>query len=240
MPLVAAFVIGWLGAAAVAQTAPTERVLFVGNSLTLANGLVAMVEALSRAEGHPIQTEMVAFGGYSLEDHWDKGAAKRALAAGGWSVIVLQQGPSSQPEGHEMLRTHAGLFAREARKVQTRVALYMVWPPRGGPGSFREVSDSYRRAAKSVDGLLLPVGDAFAAALKLNSRMPLMGTDGFHPTTLGTYLAAIVIHQRLSGRQTPFVPLVLESPTQTFPRIQISQETADLLAAAATTASAIR
>src|SRR5204862_8244869 len=70
------------------------RVLFIGNSLTEANGLPAMVETLSRqGGGTPISAASVVFGGFSLEDHWNQGTAQRRIAEGGWSIVVLQQGP---------------------------------------------------------------------------------------------------------------------------------------------------
>src|SRR5262245_17747361 len=47
------------------------RVLFIGNSLTQANDLPAMVETLSRQGGTPISTVTVAFGGFGLGDHWN-------------------------------------------------------------------------------------------------------------------------------------------------------------------------
>src|SRR4051812_47610898 len=61
------------------------RVLFIGNSLTDANGLPAMVETLSRqGGGTPITTASVVFGDFSLEDHWNQGTAPRQIAEGGW------------------------------------------------------------------------------------------------------------------------------------------------------------
>src|SRR5262245_23603813 len=70
------------------------RVLFIGNSLTYVNDLPAMVTALADSAGAgPLVVESVVFGGYSLEDHWNQGDALRAIERGGWSVVVLQQGP---------------------------------------------------------------------------------------------------------------------------------------------------
>src|SRR5687768_11449553 len=58
------------------------RVLFVGNSLTEGNHLPAMVAALARASGQPLEVEAVTRGGFSLEDHWNQGDARRAVARG--------------------------------------------------------------------------------------------------------------------------------------------------------------
>ena len=56
------------------------RVLFVGNSLTATNDLPATVAAIARGVGHTaIDVQMVAPGGYALEDHWAGGAALAAL-----------------------------------------------------------------------------------------------------------------------------------------------------------------
>src|SRR5262245_30223479 len=58
-----------------------ERVLFVGNSLTEANDLPLMVEALSQAAGHPLGVDAITYGGASLEDHWTQGTQNR-IASG--------------------------------------------------------------------------------------------------------------------------------------------------------------
>jgi len=75
-----------------------HQVLFIGNSLTTVNNVPGLVEALSAAAGNRLTCRTVAFDGYSLEDHWNRGDARRAIAEGGWSTIVLQQGPSSLQE----------------------------------------------------------------------------------------------------------------------------------------------
>ena len=49
-------------------------------------------------------------GGFSLEDHWNQGTAQRRIAEGGWSVVVLQQGPSSLPESQVDLRAWTARF----------------------------------------------------------------------------------------------------------------------------------
>jgi len=75
------------------------RVLFIGNSLTYANDLPGLVQALaagSAAGGSPIDVAMVASPDVSLDDHLASGEASRAIAGGRWDFVVLQQGPTSQ------------------------------------------------------------------------------------------------------------------------------------------------
>jgi len=93
------------------------RVLFIGNSLTYANELPAMVEALAAAGGlKPFAHLAVAYGDFGLEDHWVKGDAHRAIARGGWDYVVLQQGPSAT-EGRPSLYDYSRRYAPEIRKA---------------------------------------------------------------------------------------------------------------------------
>jgi len=182
------------------------RVLFIGNSLTEANGLPAMVETLSRQGGTPISTASVVFGGFSLEDHWNQGTAQRRISEGGWSIVVLQQGPSSLPESQVALRQWTQRFDTVIRARGARTALYMVWPESNRRDAFDAVSRSYAQAAESVTGMLMPVGEAWRGAWRRDADVPLYGPDGFHPTPTGTYLAALVIYQQISGRSPVGLP----------------------------------
>lgn len=189
------------------------RVLFIGNSLTEANGLPAMVETLSRqGGGTPISTASVVFGGFSLEDHWNQGTARRRIAERGWSIVVLQQGPSSLPDSQVALREWTVRFDTVIRASGARTALYMVWPESNRRDAFDAVSQSYARAAENVTAMLLPVGEAWRAAWRRDPEVPLYGPDGFHPAPTGTYLAALVIYQQITGRSPVGLPAWTQMP----------------------------
>src|SRR3954468_11092046 len=191
------------------------RVLFIGNSLTEANGLPAMVETLSRqGAGTPIETASVVVGGFNLEDHWNEGTAQRRIAEGGWSIVVLQQGPSSLPESQVNLREWTARFDTVIRARGARTALYMVWPESARRDAFDAVSQSYARAAEDVNGMLFPVGEAWRGAWRRDPAVPLYGPDGFHPTPTATYLAALVIYQQISGRSPVGLPALTEMPAE--------------------------
>jgi hypothetical protein len=178
---------------------PPTRLLFIGNSLTSANDLPAVVQRLGRLNGIPIATSAVARPDFSLEDHWMNGAARRRIRDGGWSVVVLQQGPSALPESRVALRQFTRRFAEEARTIGAQPALYMVWPAKVRLGDFERVSGSYRLAAEDVGGLLLPAGDAWREAWARDPALPLYAADDFHPSALGSYLAALVIVKAITG-----------------------------------------
>jgi hypothetical protein len=217
------------------DTSDGLRVLFIGNSLTYTNNIPGMLKALiDSANAGPVTVEQVTFGGYGLEDHWGLGSAQDAIAEGGWDVVVIQQGPSAT-EGRPSLLEYSQRYADEAARVGARLALYMVWPAIERSFDFDGVSESYTMAAQQVDGMLFPVGEAWRAAWRRDPDLALYGSDGFHPSVQGSYLAALVMFEQLTGRSPLGLPGSMDVRSSGFPLIpvQIPSATAELLQAAA-------
>ena len=211
------------------------RVLFIGNSLTSANDLPLIVQALAKAAGKSMDVESVILGGANLEDHWNDGAAQRAIARQNWSVVVMQQGPSSLPESRVLLRKWTKTYAELIRKAHARPALYMVWPELERNAFFDDVRDSYSLAASDVDGIFLPAGEAFRAAWRRDPRAPLYASDGFHPSVAGSYAAALSIYGVLYRRDPQGLPARLELSNGQV--VAVPQALAELLQDAATEAN---
>jgi hypothetical protein len=189
------------------SAADSIRVLFIGNSLTYYNDLPAIVEALARAGGQPpLDWKGVLLPGTSLEDQWRDGRARKAIAQGPWDYVVLQQGPSALDESRRSLLEFVARFAKEIRAAGARPAIYMVWPSSSRTSDFDDVSQSYRMAARQVDGLLFPVGEAWRAAWKRDSKLALYSKDGLHPTPAGSYLAGLVMYGQLYGKSSIGLP----------------------------------
>lgn len=173
------------------------RVLFIGNSLTYFNDLPGMLRELLRHEGLDVVTASIAEPNFGLEDHWTRQSTHDRIARG-WDVVILQQGPSAT-EGRPSLLEYAERFAVPIRAAGAIPALYMVWPAEGRSFDFQGVSDSYASAADRVGGLLFPAGEAWLDARALDEHVALYGGDRFHPSPLGTYLAALVMYEQLTG-----------------------------------------
>lgn len=207
------------GAQAERPATKALRVLFVGNSLTFTGDIPARLEKLARAMGRGASVEAVAFPDFSLEDHWRDGRATAAIAKG-WDVVVLQQGPSAAPESREQLIEYARRFAKPIRAAGAKPALYMVWPRSDRLRDFAAGIASYRAAAEAVEGIVLPVGEAWLRALSADKRLRLY-RDTIHPASLGADLAVLTIYLALfpAGPQefddafVAKVSAVLEIPT---------------------------
>jgi len=211
-----------------APTPGAVNVLFIGNSLTYTNDLPGIVQALADSLGTgPIRTGMVALPDYSLGDHWLEGTARRAIAAGGWQVVAMQQGPSTLDASRRQLIADARRFADAIRASGAEPAMLQVWPLPGY--SWDRALETYALAADSIQGALLPAGAALRAAQQADPALTLF-TDGFHPNAAGSYLAALVIVARLTGADLAAAPPVLRTPRGA--GLDVSSFHATLLAAA--------
>ncbi|HEX8474959.1 MAG TPA: hypothetical protein VF666_13090 [Pyrinomonadaceae bacterium] len=210
------------------------RVLFIGNSFTYTNDLPSVVGALAEAtEQKRFVYKAVVGAGYSLEDHWNRADARKAIAEGVWDVVILQQGPSASTDGRAYLLEYTQRFATEIRRVGAKTALYMVWPSTNRRRDFDGVSESYRLAAEQVKGMLFPVGEAWRAAWRRDASLALYSADGLHPTMLGTYLAALVIYEQLYGRPPAALLKNFKLRTGNDERIELSQRESETLLSAA-------
>jgi hypothetical protein len=195
--LLAAALIGACAAVLGAREPPVARVLFIGNSLTYVNNLPRMVE--DAAGKGRVVTQMVAFPDFGLEEHWQHGEALRAIRRGGWTHVVLQQGPTSLPESRRILIDYTLRFAPEIHAIGARVVLFGVWPGAQRRQAFDAVTASYAAAAEGADGDLVAVGEGWREAWKRDASLRLYGPDGFHPSPLGTYVGALMFARYLTG-----------------------------------------
>ena len=177
------------------------KVLFIGNSLTYTNNLPRTVAQLANSAGaQPCYCYSISYPNFALEDHYDSREAVTALEDEAWDFVVMQQGPSALPSSKEHLIAWAGVFDEMIDENGATPIMYGVWPQWDRDFDFPNVTDSYRSAATAIDGLFAPAGEAWQLAWAQDSTLPLYSGDGFHPSTMGTYLAALTIFQRIYGR----------------------------------------
>jgi hypothetical protein len=123
--------------AAPADRPDTLRVLMVGNSLTYANNLPRLVQAIAASQpgGPRIETATYALPGADLSALWKDGHAAAALRQGDWDVLVLQERgglltcmASNRlfPECRRSIDAHRE-FTRLAQATGTRVLLFSTW-----------------------------------------------------------------------------------------------------------------
>jgi hypothetical protein len=183
-----------------------HHVLFIGNSLTYTNDLPGTVAQLAVSVGDTILTGAITGPDFALIDHLNAGTAVAAIAQGGWEYVVLQQGPSTVDVSRDSLVLWTKMFDPYVRATGARTALLMVWPDVTRTSFFDACRVSYQTAASAVDGVFMPAGEAWVAAWAMDPTLALYASDGLHPSPLGTYLAALVIFERVTGRDSRTLP----------------------------------
>lgn len=197
----------------------TLRVLFIGNSYTYTNDLPGMLATLAKSSGvaPAIVTTSITVGGASLQDLWDAGAATGAIDTQTFTHVVLQEQSETPPCSPSGFYAAVTLFAGAARARGDLTALYETWaradsstdygmyPCLGGsPGAMQdELLAAYTNAANDAGATLVPVGEAWRAALAAYPSIVLFQSDGSHPTVAGTYLGACTFYDKLTGHQLP-------------------------------------
>ncbi|HSC09907.1 MAG TPA: hypothetical protein VLC97_02955, partial [Rhodanobacteraceae bacterium] len=181
--------------------ADNSKVLFIGNSLTYANYLPAMLSAVAAQAGKTLVTAEVAEGGFALEDHFRAGHVQAEIAKG-YQLVILQQGPSAVEESQVNLLRWSTRFDPLIRNSGARPALYMVWPELARFALFDDVRDSYSNAALAIDAMFIPGGEAWRASWRIDPALKFYGDDDFHPSTLGTYAIAVCMFSEIF-RQMP-------------------------------------
>ena len=175
---------------------PSIRILFIGNSLTYSNDLPKLVEAVGESNGKSMHTEMLAYGNYALEDHWNDGDMQKLICEGNFDFVVIQQGPSSQADGREMLFDYGQRIKNICSSRGTELAFFMVWPARANYYTFEGVIKNYSDAARVSNSILCAVGLEFKG-LGDKGDYRHYSTDNFHPSKEGSQMAAEIIYSTL-------------------------------------------
>ena len=203
-----------LGACAGAQgtLAPLPKgghhVLFNGNSLTYTNDLPGVLATMAASTRDTIYAASVTYANFALVDHLSSGSARAAIGADRWEYVILQQGPTSTTGvDRDTLILAARAFEPLIRAAGGTPALYMAWPDITRRSFWDNCRDSYRMAAQAVGGAFFPAGEAWREAWARDSTLPLYGGDGFHPSFTGTYLAALTMYERITGKDARNVPV---------------------------------
>ncbi len=174
----------------------SQKVLFVGNSLTYTNDLPSKVAEMGLRTGVLIEKVMLAYPNYALEDHWNDGCLQIMIQSRYYDIVVVQQGPSSQPDGAASLLDFGKRIQALCKANDTKLAFFMVWPTRVNYHTFPGVTSNYSAATAAIGAILCPVGQVWKLHQDNTGDFSYYGPD-FHPSDKGTAFAADVIYKAL-------------------------------------------
>jgi hypothetical protein len=200
---------------AIDSSRPGLRVLFIGNSLTYVNSLPDMVHELAAHDpgGPPVLTYQYTPGGAWLYQAAASPIVWRLIMGHGWNDVVVQEDSHVSDEyGYAKQYSVPAVLALDALIAHVRATpiVFETWGYRTGNGALNPL-DTYRRmqeraqyaaqvTAGSIDAAVSPVGYAWSLAHRAEPRLNLWGPDMIHPGPAGSYLAAAVFYEVLTGR----------------------------------------
>jgi hypothetical protein len=124
-----------------------------------------------------------------------------------WDYVVLQQGPTTTQLNRDTLIIATKILDPYVKAAGGRTALLMAWPNMDESHLFDAVRRSCLLASQAVpDGVFMPAGEAWRSAIAEDPTIPLYGGDGYHPGPIGTYLMALVIYERVTGKDARLLP----------------------------------
>ena len=172
-------------------------ILFIGNSLTYFNDLPILVKERVEAQGKEVVVKMVAYPNYAIVDHWADGEVQQLISSKAYDFVIIQQGPSSQSDGRQMLIESGKLYSDLCEANNAKLCYFMVWPSIGNYATFDGVIKNHTDAAAMNNAILLPVGEVWKEYIDTTNNLDYYGPDGFHPSVKGSEVAADVIVEHL-------------------------------------------
>lgn len=208
---------------------PPQRVLFLGNSYTYANGgLEQMVRSLVQSTaGNPrIEVQAITGGGLTLQDHFTNQATQATILNGGWDVVILQ-------EQSQMPIFDTPFFLTYATKLDSLIDLsgaqtcfFMTWARENDQAQIAGLSAAYLQAGDLLDAMVVPVGQLFNYVYEDNTELNLYDSDGSHPSLQGTFLASLCFYQSLwhsSAQNINFIPTGITNQQAEYLKVSVNQ-----------------
>lgn len=198
-----------------------DRVLLVGNSFMYYNcGVGGYISGIAKDKKTKLTTAMATIGGAGLDWHDVKsylrpngllsystlndGSNKLIFNnyPGGkvFDAVVLQdnsQGPI-HPELKKFFEKYAAIHSKDIRATGAEPVFLMTWAYADRPEMTKQLADATIKVANDNKAMVIPVGLAFANALKDRPDLKMTVADNRHPTAAGSYLEGAVIYAALT------------------------------------------
>jgi len=208
------------------------KVLFIGNSYTYVNDLPGVFTELAESGHHPVETGLLAQGGWTLADHVNNSDTQTELAAKQWDYVVLQEQsivPALEQSRTQYMYPSARTLVQMIRDNGAEPVFFMTWGHRDGAPDFgvkdyESMQDGiifgYLTIANELGVPVAPVGSAWKQIREEYPGINLWQDDGSHPNENGTYLAACVFYAVIFQESPEGLTYTAQIPADTAQTLQ--------------------
>jgi len=193
------------------------KLLFMGNSHTITNGVPDMVAAMVRAARPDRNVAAVlAPGSMFLGERANDAATLALLRGNAWSFVVLQAQEYSSSGAFTYPTDGAEALVRMASEGHAVPILFPEWA-RVGVDESRRIFALHVSIAMKQPACVAPIPQAFDLALARHPDITLHAADGNHSSPAGAFLAALVIANTMTGfapDRLPFLPQLASAASE--------------------------
>lgn len=191
------------------------NILFVGNSYTHRNDLEKIFEELCRENGRAVSADRVTVGGRKMIQFTDPEdpvtqQLEVALEEKHYDVVFLQDHSLQPLLDFDAFAAGMQYVGKKVSALKPQIILYATWARKvGSPdletygwtpeGMTRMLDTAYRKVAQILGVAVSPVGISFHKAIALAPDIELYDPDMYHPSYLGSCLAALTHYVTLFG-----------------------------------------
>jgi hypothetical protein len=207
--------LSFLAVIQLASAQDTVTVLFIGNSFTFMNDMPNTFREIAKSKGKTVYVERVTEGGKSLEWHSKQERTYTTIRSRKWDFVVLQELSNTPAQPDSKTATISFPFFKQiadsvrANAECTQLMLYMTWGYKNGNSQWAEINtyeamqnritNTYLRFTDLLNAQLAPVGVVWSQVRKSYPALELYDPDNFHPSPLGSYLAAATFYAAIFG-----------------------------------------
>ena len=197
------------------ETRQKKTVLFIGNSFTYYNDLPGTVAGMFEQAGFDCKVESLTKGGWYLSRYADPqdemgSQLYETFVGRHWDYVILQDQSFNPVKDYENFFSGAKTLC-EVLKPEN-VLFYQTWAYEDGSEKlaktgltyeqmYEGLKEAYAKAAEALGGVLVPVGDRFAECREKQSELKLYKEDNFHPSEVGTRIAAKEFFRVITGNE---------------------------------------
>jgi len=192
----------------------SKRALFLGNSYTAYNNLPQLTSDVALSAGDTLVVESNTPGGFTFEGHLGNTASMNLIDEGNWDFVVLQQQSQMPAFPLAQVEVETFPFATQlndsilAHSPCAETVFYMTWGRENGDqqncanwppvctyeGMDDLLYERYMMMAEMNQGVVSPVGAVWRYLRENHPDIDLFSSDGSHPSTAGSYVAAICFY----------------------------------------------
>lgn len=203
---------------ALSQQIDSINILWIGNSYTYFNDLPQIFKEIAATQGVDVSNTRVLKGGEKLSGHLQNPILHEEMAKGDWDYVIIQEFSSTPALSTKYVAENVLPYAMEIDSLvhvyspDAKTVYYMTWGHKNGtvrPSDYplddtyewmqQRIANTYIDIAFEANAMCAPVGLAWKNVRKKHPEIELYTEDNFHPSLLGSYLAANTIFSTIFG-----------------------------------------